>query len=270
MFRRFSLATLASCAVLALTMQLALGQDFRIDTDVFLGDEKTPCSEALTIFHQGLVYDFLLAQPEEITIYDAQRGRFTLLDPERKRKASVTTQELLDFVLQFESHAAQSKNALFAFSAAPKFATAIEELTVNGQPQTKISLTAKPLEYFAVGRPCEHPEAVGLYRQFADWTARLNATRHGNLPPGARLALNATLADQQLLPLEVTKIIPAATPLSRKLEMRTQHLVNWSLSGEDRKRIDRAGEHLVSLRSVSFDEYRTAPSAPPASKQARR
>ncbi len=263
---------LAGCGVVALGLfvQLAQAQDFRIDTEIFVGTEKAPRSETLTIFHQGLVYDFLLSEPQEITIYDAQRGRFTLLDPTRKLKATVTTQDLLGYVLQFETHAAQSKNALFAFAAAPKFETLVEELEQNGQPQTKISLTAKPLEYVVLARPCDRPDAVELYRNFADWYARLNATFQGNLPPGARLALNSALFEKRLLPVEITRTIPAATPLSRKVEIRSKHLVNWALSGEDRKRIDRAGEHLVSLPTVSFDEYRTAPAAVPSSKQARR
>ena len=46
--------------------------------------------------------------------------------------------------------------------------------------------------------------------------------------------------------------------------------MNWTLSGEDRRRIERAGDWLATYRAVSYDEYRgTGPQARgPAESQA--
>jgi hypothetical protein len=245
----------------------AIGQDFRIDTEIFIGDEKQPAAEMLTIFSQGLVYDFLLSGQEEITMLDTVRGRFTLIDPVRKVKCGLSVQDVLQQTLSLEAHAAESKDALFMFAAAPQFETKVEEATENGQPTVRLNLSARPMEYAVTARPTDRPEAVTAFRYFADQFARLNALRPGNLPPGARLELNKALAERKLLPLEITRTIPPATPLGRKLVVRSRHLVNWSLSGEDRKKIDRAGTCLAEFGSIGFEEYRAA-AAKPAVKTA--
>ncbi|MCU0875712.1 MAG: hypothetical protein MUE50_25550, partial [Pirellulaceae bacterium] len=42
----------------------AMGEDFRIETDVFLGAEKEPVAQSVTLFSGGLVYDFPLIGPQ--------------------------------------------------------------------------------------------------------------------------------------------------------------------------------------------------------------
>jgi hypothetical protein len=260
----------AAClATSAAWTDAAQAQDFRIDTEVFIGAEKEPAAETLTLFASGLVYDFLLGTEEEITLLDTQRGRLTLIDPVRKVKAGLATQDVLDYVLALESHAVASKQPLFAFAASPTFETAEQEVEQNGQKLMRLKFTGAPLVYEVLASRAHHPQAVVAYRSFADWHARLNALRPGNLPPGARLEVNKAMAEKHLLPLEVKRTIPAATPIGKTLEVRSRHLVNWSLSGEDRKRIDRAGTYLASFQQVSFDEYRS-PAAKPAAKTVRR
>ena len=86
------------------------------------------------------------------------------------------------------------------------------------------------------------------------------------------MALNQALADQGLLPLEVTRTIISSGTFGRdkKLEFKTRHLVNWTLSGEDRKRVEHAGDCLARFEAVTFDEYRTPRKSATTPKQARR
>jgi hypothetical protein len=64
------------------------------------------------------------------------------------------------------------------------------------------------------------------------------------------------------LPREITRTIisanplTSANPLAKKDEVKSQHLVNWTLSGEDRKKIDRAHDAMATFQAVSYDEYR--------------
>jgi hypothetical protein len=141
----------------------------------------------------------------------------------------------------------------------PQFQPAEQNVNQDGQELTEVKLTGKPLSYSARGQRPEDAEAAKAYRQFADWCARLNATRPGNLPPGARLALNAALAERELVPLEISRTIPPARPLAKALETRSQHRFNWTLSGEDRKKIDRAADMMARFQLVSYDEYRRSP-----------
>src|SRR6185436_19830728 len=102
-------ANLRVLGILALLLAgplAAVAQDFRMDTEIYVDDDKKkpPASETLTIFKDGRVYDFVLTDPQEITIFDPQRGKFTLLDPVRKMKAEVATQDLLQFVLDLNTY----------------------------------------------------------------------------------------------------------------------------------------------------------------------
>ena len=261
--RCYSLAAVVALLLAAAPIHPATGQEFRIDTEIFVGEEKEPAAETLTIFAQGIVYDFLLTGPEEITLLDTVRGRFTLLDPARKIKCSLSVQDVLQQSLSLEALAAESKDSLFAFAAAPQFESAAEETTENGQPVVRLSFVGRPLEYAVVARPSDRPDIVTAFRYFADQFARLNALRPGHLPPAARLEVNKALAERKLLPLEITRTISPANPLGKKLVVRSRHLANWSLSGEDRKKIDRAGTYLAEFSSIGFDEYRSGSAQPP-------
>ena len=256
---------LAVFAVFAGLSAISSGQDFRVDTEVFFNQEKEPAVEALTIFSEGRVYDFLISQ-QEIVVFDPPRGQFTLLDEARRIKALVRTQDLMEVTLELETHAVQSKSSLLAFAARPNFETKSEEVKENGQDLVRLTLAGKPLTYTALGIKPPRPEAARLYRYFADWYARLNATRPPNLPAGARLALNEELAKRELLPREIIRAIPSANPLAKKEEVKSQHLVNWTLSGEDGKKIERAHDAMATFKLVSYDEYRHQP-APAAVKQ---
>ncbi|HEX5103132.1 MAG TPA: hypothetical protein VFV87_04945, partial [Pirellulaceae bacterium] len=236
-------------ALLAGAPAIAAGQEFRIDTELFIGKQKEPRVETLTLFSGGMIYDFLLSRPEEISLFDPVRGRFTLLDPARKLRCGLSTQDVLNYCLALETHAAESKDPLFQFAASPQFTPQVEEFAENGQQRTRLVMAGKPLEYAAVAYHPEQPEAVSAFRSFTDWYARLNAMRPGGLPPGARLELNRALAERGLVPLEITCTLAAPNVLASKTSLRSRHLVTWTLSGEDRKRIERAGNYLVEFQA---------------------
>ncbi|HEY2411261.1 MAG TPA: hypothetical protein VGI40_03415 [Pirellulaceae bacterium] len=264
----------ACLAIVALAFGAAADDlEFRVDTEVFKNDEKKPILEQLTIFAaDGTVYDFQLTAPSETTVFDSRHGRFTLLDETKKIKAVVATQQVMDVAFGLENYAAQQKNTLVAFCAAPQFETETEEITRSGQAMVELRMVGKPLSYTVVGLKAPIPDAAKNYRYFTDWCARLNSLRGNGLPPSARLAVNKELVEAGLLPFEIVRTIPPSTPLGKKLDHKSEHRFNWTLSGEDRKRIERAGDMIATFQTVSFDEYRVADSkaAATTSKQARR
>lgn len=248
-----------SYIVLAAGVQMAataLALDFRVETDVFIGTDKDPIAENLTLFSDGQVYDFVLNGSREITIYDPSRGQFKLLDPERKFRSSVSTQQLLEMLEGMESHITKGNDSFLKAMVNPKFETKVEEFEENSETRYRITMASKEITYKVVGQQPQHQEAVHAYRQFADYFSRFNAVRLGGLPPGARLALDQALAEKGLIPIEIERTDSAP---GRKLEVRSRHLINWILSKQDRQRITEAGNYLAELKEVEFEEHRLMP-----------
>lgn len=260
-----------SLALVLLAASALPGENFRVDTELFLGKEKQPIQETLTIFAEGRVYDFMLvgAKEIEITIFNPGAGSFTILDVEKQTKTSITNQKLLEECLAINKAALADGDSLDASAADPKFEAKSEPFEDNGEDLTRINLTGKRISYEIVGRKAQQPETARLYRQFADWSARLNATR-GQLPPGARLAAGKSLEDAGLVPVTIARTITQGGALGKKSEAHCRLIFNSRLSGEDQKRIERAGECVSNYREVKFDEIRFEGVKPQPPKQARR
>ncbi len=230
-------------------------QDFRMDTDIFIGTSKEPVAETLTLFSNSRVYDFMLTDSREIVVFDQGRGEFTLLDEKQQIKTTVTTQEALDHAFALKVQASQEPETLFAEAADPKFEETTEDKTENEQTVSYVKLAGKKIQYDANGARPKFNGAVLSYTDFATWCARLNAMRPGNLPPEARITLNRALAGKGVLPKEITRTITLEGLTKKKSEVRSRHLVNWTLSNEDMKRIDRAHDGMVKFQFVEFKEY---------------
>jgi len=248
-----------SCIVLAAGTQVAavsMALDFRVETDLFIGTEKDPVGENLTLFAGGQVYDFLLSGSKEITIYDPARGQFKLLDTKRKLRSDISTQLLLEKVEATESLIAKGDDPFMRAVMKPKFDTKVEEFEENGETRVRITMTSKEITYKVVGAKPKHPEAIHAYRQFCDYFARFNSVRLGGFPPGSRLALNEALAERGLVPIEIERTIVSP---GKKLEHRTRHLINYILSNQDLQKINAAGNYLAEFGAVDFEQHRRMP-----------
>lgn len=219
---------------------------FRCETDVFVGAEKKPVQQSLTVFTGELVYDFLLGQPEEITVYDVARGTIKLLDKKRKLCATIPTDDLLKIAAMYRTRKAESD--LFKFCTQPVF----EETFADNS----LTLTASQFTYRVT---CVKPGRAGAeqrYCEFADWSARLNGIRPGNLPPFPRMELNKSLASNGVLPEEIERTITTMHLTGRRHEtIRSRHLFNWALSARDRDLIEEVGDHLINYKPASAEDY---------------
>jgi hypothetical protein len=235
----------AACCMSMMTSLVA--QEFRIETEVFVGDSTEPVSESLTIFAGEVVYDFLLGDSEEITIFDINRGRIMLLDPRQQVKAELSTVDLLQFCEAIKNRTAKEFDAaLFA----PLFQQSFDE------ERSLLTLTSDRMTYAVKGMAPKQPEATQRYQQFADWYARLNALKPGNLPPFGRIEVNKSLAERNLIPVELERTLMVERPIAdKKLIARSHHATTWLISNTDRKRIETAGNYVSKFRKVSPKEY---------------
>ena len=219
---------------------------YRCESEVFMEGQKEPVHASLTLFNERLVYDFQLGSPEEITIYDFTRGQINLLHPQRKQRLLLTTDDLLRVSAAYKAR--KSESELFAFCTQPKFT----ESFMNNQ----LTLTGGCLTYKTSCTQPQQPGAELIYREFADWSARLNAIRPGNLPPFARLELNQALATHELLPGKTERTTQVMWGGAKRTEtIRSEHLFSWSLTAEDQRRIERARTSFAEFAPTSAEDY---------------
>ncbi len=236
----------ASLFVFMAVVVTAQAEDFRIDTEIFLDDQKEPVFETLTIFHRGVVYDFLRTGVEEVTLFDRERQRLVLMDTRRQVKTVLPMDSIISSMAELKVQLS-SEHGKFLLG---------ESAELGEDEQGWIKLANERITYRAKCIPPDDKTAALEYQEFADWYARLNAMRPHNLPPFLRIKLNSEIAKKGLMPKTVERTIAENRMLSSKQQVvRSEHLANWRLSHSDRRLIDRANAALANFREVSFREY---------------
>jgi hypothetical protein len=226
---------------------VAMGQDFRVESEVTLNDEKRPVGENLTLFAAGIVYDFSLAGPKEITIFDPAREQFVLLDIDRRMRLTLATRKVLEMNRAIRTASTDRDPYFFE----PQFEESYEDR------ERLLTLTNKRIKYGAKGKVPGQDSIVQRYRNFADWYARLNATRPGTMPPFARLELNKSLAVRGIVPEEVNlTIYPKNRLFGSKTQATSKHLFAWRILETDKARIEKANHYRATFEEVSFRTYR--------------
>lgn len=223
-------------------------EDFRMQTSVFVGNNAEPAVSSLTMFNGTTIYDFIENESEfgEITVFDVKRGRFVLLDPQRKVKTTLTKDFLIQFLDQVLS---QTSSTALSNYVQPKL-----QHEINLSTKT-VRVTSDHLTYQATGIAPKYDSAIQRYRHFADWVARLNSTRIGNLPPYSRFELNRLMAKQKLMPKSIKRTLMLDEVGLRKQIVRSEHTINWQLTNTDRKRMSKTGDQMAIFKEVSADEF---------------
>lgn len=240
---RYALALLSCLSIFC--PGAAWADDFRIETKVYSG--KTKISQNTTLFEAGYVYDYL-SSPERVAVFDQPHGRFILLDPARKVKAEVKTDDVRVFTDKFREIAQASSRDFMKFAADPAF-------DVDFSAVGELTLSSQFLNYRLETMEANTPEAARQYREFSDWYARFNAMASpGSTPPFPRMSVNAELAERGLVPTEVQLSIPAA-PGMKAISLRSEHKVSWRLLHGDHKKIAETGHQLTTFKSIDFDKF---------------
>lgn len=232
---------------------VAQSHDFRIETNVYVGDEPEPVSHTVTLFASGVVYDFvdggLGDTPQEIAVFRrptaARPGQFILLDIERQRRTEISTDRIDRLIKKLTRWASEQEDELLKFSANAEFEETFDEET------GRLSLTSPAWNYQVATVPAEKPSALVRYCEFSDWYARLNTMMHGTPPPTPRLKLNEAFERHGIVPVEIHRTISADST-----ELRATHLFSWRLSREDRTRLDEVSRHLANFEKVENEAFR--------------
>jgi hypothetical protein len=225
-----------------------LGQEFRIETDVYIGDAAEATSHTVTLFEKSAVYEFV-DSPQQIIVYrpgvEGSAGQFILLDPGSQRRTVVDVARVAKLMEKLTKWASEHKDPLLKFAADPKF-----EETFDLE-HGSLTLVNPEWTYRVATIPAEDEAALERYREFTDRYAELSTMMYNSPPPGPRLALNAALAKHHVVPVEIHRTIGG----ENKNPVRAAHLFSWRLSREDRTRIDEAQTFLANFKKVDNEEF---------------
>jgi hypothetical protein len=114
------------------------------------------------------------------------------------------------------------------------------------------------MTYRVRGTRAINPADAQAYREFADWTARLQSrVKLGAPPPFPRLYVNGDLERRGLRPDEVELTFKTAKTKSSVL--RSTHKYESKLYSDDLKQIADADGYASSFQAVSTEEYLLPP-----------
>jgi hypothetical protein len=260
-YRFFVLGVLAAALIMPATV---LGQDFHVETTLFAVGRAQPkeLMRSVTLFHAGKTYDFI-PDMGELIVFDPAHGQFTLVNTRQKRmaevhideitrKLAVARQALNDHLqmLQAQPNPNQSAIEQILFQFNPKFDKNISQTSAGPQLELKS-------KFFTYEVLCASPPTsthAFVYLNYADWICRLNYVLNpGGILPDQRLALDSTLREAALLPVDVNFMISGGESPA----IRAQHHIYWTLNERDRELV-REWDALLSgheLKKVSFPDY---------------
>ncbi len=227
-------------------LSLAVAQtEFRCDTMVFCGTDEDKVGQTVTLFADR-IYDIIECEPREVRIVDLPAKQIILLNSTQEVRTQISFDDLERFC-QLASERVADMNELLKFASQPQFKK-------HWEPTGDIvSLRSPVLSYEVRTMRPPRPEIAERYRTFADWIARLTATRPPGLPAEARLEVNRTIAAQGLLPDRVTREIAAAATVHRH---SSQHAYSWPLAESDRRKIAEINQSMESYKLVDFATFR--------------
>jgi hypothetical protein len=245
-----ALLRLVLVALVAAASAPILASDFRVENKVFSGDQKEPVAQSTTIFHGGIVYDYL-AQPAEMTIFDPVRGRVVLLDPTRRIKAELTLEVINGAIDRVKARLGNGDDPYKRFLANPAFDEHVDPST------GEIVFQSDWMTYRVSGAATDKAESARQYREFSDAYARLNTfLRPGSRPPFARLIVNEALEKRGEIPMKVDLNLTLKKGLPpKRINMRSEHHLIPQLVESDRRRVAQTDEFLTMFSSLSFSEY---------------
>ena len=235
---------------------LLSAQDFRIETELYVGDANKSSSRNVTVFSDSLVYDFLMSdtaasQPIQITVFDRTEKKFILIDMQQKVRLELERTQLIKLLEGLRTETMQNESVRFMADIQFK-----EEFDItSGVVEAKSDL----IRYKLKGNHPTDSTILPAYHDFLDHYTMLGATDPQRFPPFARMKFNQVIKKYGWIPTEVTFSVGTNEVFQRAMKARTQHTLNMNLSDRDRERIQLAKRCRMSYKIVNMAEFRGIP-----------
>lgn len=234
----------------------------RVATEMFAGDAAEPVARSLTLFHEGVAWDFLempaaaAAEPTfelvEIALHDPARERVVVVDTVRHVKTQIERLQLERLGVSLATWARKADDPLVRWAGGPDFSS---DFTAADD---RLELSGPRVRYAVAHVPASSPAAATTYREFADTAMLLKALVHpGGLPPFPRLAVNRRLEAAGAIPAEVTlEVDGRLAPLGgRPTQLRSVHRNHPRLLAGDQRRIREAEAQVAAAEAVDLATF---------------
>jgi hypothetical protein len=250
----FSALLIASIILISWTKAgCVLGQEFRIESQVYDDHSKLPVSQNVTLFSQGLVFDFQMsneAQPKpiEIVIFDSRQRVMVLLDPARQVRLELADLSLLRIADGVRRETAQDKRTSFLVE------NDFEEFA--DWSTGWVTLTSPQIVYRFKGEQPKDVSILPMYFKFLESFTRLVATDPTKIPPFPRMKLNQSIKRLGWIPSEVQITVNQNSLFREGFSAKSKHTLMTELSSKDRDRIALAKQQWQTFKLVKLNEYR--------------
>ena len=262
--RRRSLVGLFIAAFACSATRAGEPLQIRVENEIFVDHGAEPVGRSLTIFRDGLAWDFLdgaePGQVVEIVLHDPARERVVVIDPDRNVKTEITRLQLERLSASLAAWARRSDDRLVRWAAGPVFDDDLQK------HDRALELSGPRARYAVEFATAPAPEAAETYRQFADTALLLKALLHpGGMPPFPRLAINKQIAAAGGIPESVTLEIDTRGPLlgGRSQVLRSMHKVYPRLLSSDLERVEDAEARVAVAEAVDVATYADPKAAAP-------
>lgn len=243
----------AMSVCLVLNPDRAVGQEFRIESQVYSDGTTLPVSQNVTLFSKGLVYDFQMSDdaqphPTETVIFDSRNRTMVLLDPVRKVRLELSDLILLKIVDGVRRETLKDERSSFLIED-----DYVEEVdwTTNW-----LTLTSPHLVYRFQGEQPKDVTVIPPYFEFLEHFTRLIASDPTKIPPFARMKLNQSIKRLGWIPSEVHLSAEQNGMFREAFSATSKHVFINNLSDRDHARIATAKQQWIRFNRVELAEYR--------------
>jgi hypothetical protein len=240
----------------------AHGLAMRVETEITSGGRTEPVARSLTLFRDGVAWDFLERPAPDgdgsrfdlvaIALHDPARERIVVVDAVRDLKTEVTAVRLERLGVSLAKWARESDDRLVRWAGGPDFESGLVD------EDGRLELAGPRVRYAVTHAVAPSPEAAAAYRRFADGAILLKTLLHpGGVPPFPRLALNRQLQSAGAIPERVTlEVEPRLGPLVGRPERLTSaHRVHPRLLATDVARIEEAEARVAAAKAVDLATF---------------
>ena len=253
---RHSLVGLVVAGLLCSPARATEPLQMRVESEIFVDRGTAPVARSLTIFRDGLAWDFLdgpeRGQAVEIVLHDPARERVVVIDPHRNVKTEIDHLRLERLSVSLGAWARRSDDKLVRWAGGPSFDDSCQVADHT------LELAGPRARYVVEFAEATAPEAAETYRQFADTALRLKALLHpGGIPPFPRLAINKQVAAAGGIPQTVTLEIDTRGTLlgGRSQVLRSVHKVHPRLLASDLQRVEDAEARVAVAEAIDVATY---------------